>query len=401
MGIKSEKVVYESTTSRALKHKEYSNIKNIEHNNNLMQTSIDDNNSSDTQQNNDHRLHNLNLGTFHANKDRPRNANTRNMNNNTDLVIFHQNIRVLYNKVDELLDLWTKYFPHILCLTEHHLYDNEINSTYVNGYTLGVKYCRKRRKYGGVSIFVCKELVFSTVILDEFCRDQDLEVCAVELHISSLVFCVYTGPPPSGNISYFLNSLESIFNQLFNNSINLIICGDFNLNYLVNTNTKLQLDSVLLSYDLYGTVDFPTRISNYSSTAIDNIFIDKFKNVNFTIKPLPNGLSDHGAQILILHDIKIQTLKAYHYTKRLINDFTISEFQLNLSYESWDEIFMEETVDSIFNSFLNTYLRIFYHSFPLKKVYHSHLKKAWVMSGIKISSQHKRDCFIEVPTILN
>jgi hypothetical protein len=34
---------------------------------------------------------------------------------------------------------------------------------------------------------------------------------------------------------------------------------------------------------LYSTVDFPTRINNCSSTAIDNIFIDKYKNTNFTI----------------------------------------------------------------------------------------------------------------------
>jgi len=118
---------------------------------------------------------------------------------------------------------------------------------------------------------------------------------------------------------------------------------------------------------LYSTVNFPTRISNCSSTAINNIFIDKFKNTNFTIKPLSNGLSDHDAQILILHDTKIQNLKAHNYTKRLINEFTISEFKLNLSYESWDAFFTEDNVDSIFNSFLNTYLRIFYHSFPLKK----------------------------------
>jgi arginine deiminase len=58
------------------------------------------------------------------------------------------------------------------------------------------------------------------------------------------------------------------------------------------------------------------------------------KNTNFTINPLPNGLSDHDAQILILHNIKIQNSRAHHYTKRLISDFTISEFKLNLSYES-------------------------------------------------------------------
>jgi hypothetical protein len=117
---------------------------------------------------------------------------------------------------------------------------------------------------------------------------------------------------------------------------------------------------------LYSAVDFPTRISNCSSTAIDNIN-DKFKNINFTIELFPNGLSDHDALILKLHDIKIPILKTYHYTKRLINEFTISEFQINLSYESWDAIFTDESVDSVFNSFLNTYLRIFYHSFPLKK----------------------------------
>jgi hypothetical protein len=141
-----------------------------------------------------------------------------------------------------------------------------------------------------------------------------------------------------------------------------------NINYLDNTNSKFQLDSLLASYDLYSTVYFPTRIGNCSSTAIDNIFIDKFKNTNFTIKPLPIGLLDHEAQILILHNIKIQNLKASHYTKRLINEFTILEFKLNLSYESWDEIFTEDDVDTLFNSFLNTYLRIFYHIFPLKKV---------------------------------
>ena len=177
----------------------------------------------------------------------------------------------------------------------------------------------------------------------------------MQLHFSSIKFyilCVYR--PPTGNFSYFLSSLESVLNQIYSNSINIIICGDININYLDNTNNKLQLDSLLASYDLYSIVDFPTRISNCSSTAIDNIFIDIFKNTNFTIKLLPNGLSDHDAQILTFHNIKIRNLKAHCYLKRLINESTISEFKLNLSYEYWEEIFSNENVDSIFNSFLNT-----------------------------------------------
>ena len=130
------------------------------------------------------------------------------------------------------------------------------------------------------------------------------EVCAVKLQICSFrfyVLCLYR--PPTGNFLYFLSSIESILKQLYTNSINIIICGDININYLNYTNNKLQLDSLLASYGLYSTADFPTRINSCSSTAIDNIFIDKYKNSNFTINPLPNGLSDYDAQILILHTI--------------------------------------------------------------------------------------------------
>jgi hypothetical protein len=163
-------------------------------------------------------------------------------------------------------------------------------------------------------------LSFSTVELKGFCKDQDLEVCAVKLHISSFVLCILcVCRPPTGNFSYFLSSLESILNQLYTNSINIIICGDININYLDNTNIRLELHSLLASYDLYSTVDFPTRISNCLSTVIDNVFNDKFKNTNFTIKPRSIGLSDHDAQILILHNTKIQNLKAHHSTERLIN----------------------------------------------------------------------------------
>jgi hypothetical protein len=110
------------------------------------------------------------------------------------------------------------------------------------------------------------------------------------------------------------------------------------------------LDSLLASYDLYSIVEFPTIISNCSSTALDNTFIDIFKNTNFTIKPPPNGLSDNDAQILIFHNVKLQNLKAHCYTKRLINESTLSEFKLNSSYGSWVEIFTIDKVDSIFFS---------------------------------------------------
>jgi hypothetical protein len=46
------------------------------------------------------------------------------------------------------------------------------------------------------------------------------------------------------------------------------------------------------------------------------------------------------------------------------------EFKMNLSYESWDNVFdIDDDVSLTFNNFLNLYLRISNLSFPYKKVF--------------------------------
>ena len=50
----------------------------------------------------------------------------------------------------------------------------------------------------------------------------------------------------------------------------------------------------------------------------------------------------------------------------------------------------------MFDSFLNIYLRIFYSSFPLKKVTNSNNNndKNWITLGIKTSRSHKRELYL-------
>jgi len=208
--------------------------------------------------NNSNGLHNkvTNVVTHNNNtlsicQDHPNKASTHDSNSKVNLSIFHQNIRGLFNKTDELLTSWSTEVPHILCLSEHHLLKHEINNTWIQNYNLGASYCRKNRKGGGVGIFIQENLTFSKIELDEFCNDQDLEVCAVQLYLCEITFhivCIYR--PPSGNFSYFVSLLESVLNKFFSNSNNIIICGDVNINYLDNTNNKFHLDTLLASYNL-------------------------------------------------------------------------------------------------------------------------------------------------------
>jgi len=101
--------------------------------------------------------------------------------------------------------------------------------------------------------------------------------------------------------------------HLHSPSLNLIICGDININYLQTSSSKNQLDSLLALYNLYG-VDFPTRITESSSTAIDNFFMDKGKNAKYTVSPIYNGLSNHDAQLLVLHYVLIDNQIPYSTT---------------------------------------------------------------------------------------
>jgi len=139
--------------------------------------------------------------------------------------------------------------------------------------------------------------------------------------------------------------------QIYSNTTNLIIGGDININYLQSCNYKIQLDNLLATYNLSTAVDFPTTITKYTSTAIDNIFIDKTKNSDYTIEPIVNRLSDHDAQELVLHNIKIINQKTQFIVGRLINNATTAHFKLNLSYESWTDTFTDEDIDTNFKNF--------------------------------------------------
>ena len=153
------------------------------------------------------------------------------------------------------------------------------------------------------------------------------------------------------------------FNHYINLSIlHFIICGDVNINYLYGSAYKHQLDNLLLSYNLYSIIDFPTRVQNTSATAIDNIFIDVSQFESYTL-PILNGLSDHDSQISTDYShMPIQKSE----TVRKINECTISDFINKLSNKSWDTTFNSDDVNAMFNSFSNIYLRI-YSSFPPNK----------------------------------
>jgi hypothetical protein len=114
-----------------LKHQRCKNIQNLKPTNNstFQQNLI---NSRYTHTSNVTSNGTCNNNSNNSEWDCSNNSRSLNSNNSTPLLIYHQNIRGLQNKIDELSILWSTNFSHILCFTEHHLRSEEINCTYIN-----------------------------------------------------------------------------------------------------------------------------------------------------------------------------------------------------------------------------------------------------------------------------
>ena len=101
----------------------------------------------------------------------------------------------------------------------------------------------------------------------------------------------------------FFTKLDNILKYLFTPTLDLIIAGDININYLVDSTRKRHLEALLKTHNLISIVNFLTRTQQESATAIDNIFLDISKIGNYSMSPITNGLSDHDAQSITLHSI--------------------------------------------------------------------------------------------------
>jgi hypothetical protein len=180
-----------------------------------------------------------------------------------NLAMFHQNIRGLVSNKIYDLTIYLQMSPiHVLCITEHHLGCNEIETIYLPNYNLNAKYCRTKLKKGGVCIFTHKTIHCTSINLNNFCKEQDLEICAIELHIPTYRICIVTVyRSPSGDFVYFLNTLEKILNKIYNNATDIIFCGDFNVNYHINSSFKKSMDSLLTSYGISSVVIKGTKCS--------------------------------------------------------------------------------------------------------------------------------------------
>lgn len=286
----------------------------------------------------------------------------------------------------------------------------EILQLSLHGYVLGSHFCRHVFQKGGACIFIREDLLFSKIDISDFCLEQDIEICGIQIgyEISNLIIlCVYRAP--MGDYKKFTTNLDSLLKRLYKPHTEFVICGDINIDYLSESSRKRKLNSLLETYNLSHTVSFPTRTQAGSSTAIDNIFIDKSRLNSYSTVPLVNGLSDHDAQILSVFNMseKFQSVNL-KIKKRIINAESLHHLNTCLQNESWENVYSTDTIDinTKFNAFFTTFTNYFNECFPVKVVKKCKSKNMWITQGIKISCARKRNLYLmsrnsDDPHVLN
>jgi len=110
-----------------------------------------------------------------------------------------------------------------------------------------------------------------------------------------IIVCIYRSP--NGNFWIFLK--EPWINNTGKKSTNKkpVLCGDWNLNFMVNNKILQELQNLLESYNMMNTVWSPTRITPSTESLIDVIIT--YKDIPILSTAVVElCLSDHLTQIV-------------------------------------------------------------------------------------------------------
>ena len=192
------------------------------------------------------------------------------------------------------------------------------------------------------------------------------------------------------NGNFTENYLNPFLQKINKEDKRIVLLGDFNIN-LLDCGTSHVVDSfidVLQSNFLLPSISLPTRVTDRSSTLIDNIFFTptKFKPSSGNLLV---GISDHLPQFLIFQNFKTTTFKEPRYY-RMWKNFNQNNFTADFQQVDWNRLLALELDDPdiSFENFFNQMNTLIDIHAPLKKLSRKQIKKGckpWITKGLKIS----------------
>lgn len=307
------------------------------------------------------------------------------------LKIFHQNVQHLSSRLNLLKINLDEIQPDIVALSEHKMTEAEIMYLNVEDYTMCSFYTRNLSVGGGVLILVKNSIKNKSIkfpAVQALLMEKEFECCISEITVNKFSFacvCIYRSPQQA-LVESFFDKFDTLCSILCNKFQNVIITGDFNINVLKKNKTYRTFVNILKSYNLEYKVNFPTRVTSESETAIDN-FVTNISSKKLYIYGIITHIADHDGQLFEIFDVKeIQNC----VDKRLCRKFTktnIDLFLRLLSRENWAEVYLAP-VETKYDTFYSIFAYAFEVSFPkLLTVDKRNKPNQWISENVKMKKE--------------
>lgn len=285
----------------------------------------------------------------------------------------------------------------VLCITEHFMELGQEKYLDLDNYALASCYSRTCARRGGACILVKNNIEWKEIEeIRKMSISNVFECCAVEIAAYNiLIVCIYR-IPKQNNLNTFLSKINSIlmcYNKL--KFSNIVMAGDFNVDMLKTNTITMELEYLLLSYNLKLAIKQPTRLA--SQTCIDNIAHD-FKS-RCRAEVLEFGLSDHMSQII---NIPVHNKIKLQFWRKEIRDYNnenIHKFKMCIKNFSFSEMYSMTNPSLAYKYFLE-HFKLFYDlCFPTKCItIQIFSKPKWISRGIKLCSRNKRKLLWDLRT---
>lgn len=314
---------------------------------------------------------------------------------NGEILILHHNVQHLPSRLDLLEIFLNESKPDIIALSEHKMTVQELELLKISNYVTASYFSRKSGRGGGVIILTQKNINFKcieTPFLQSLLLEKEFECCLAEIRTgrSSFVLgCIYRSPINT-NLDQFFENLEQMLDYLNKKFKQIVIAGDFNIDVLMKNDVYNRFVNILSIYGMFYMVNFPTRVTDHSRTAIDN-FITNIDPSKVSVNGVITQISDHDGQLMKLTNVDHINTNLTRKQVRKFDQSNIESFCRHLVLESWFEVF-QSTVSEKYNNFYSIYRHYFDVNFPKQYVTVKPYKaKQWIDEDLILQQNEIRE----------
>ena len=151
------------------------------------------------------------------------------------------------------------------------------------------------------------------------------------------------------DLIHFLKKIRIGYTEVIGKNKTLILCGDWNINFLQSSPQKSELNGLFLLYNLKYIVNVPTRITKNTSTLLDVVITNDEKST-YSLRVMNLGLSGHHTQIISIL-ITDSRNRQHRIKKTQFSKANLQEFFYSLNEFTWQEVYEESDVNIKFSIF--------------------------------------------------